>query len=86
MSSIKETAGQFMDACDLGKGWEVCQQYCHPGATFSAQADALAEIDSLEAYTAWAKGLLTPIPNGTYDLRALAVDEERNSVSGFRDI
>ena len=30
------------------------------------------------------KGLLTgPIPNGSYDLKALAVDEDRNSVVGF---
>ena len=51
MSSIKEKAEQFFDACETGKGWETCQQYCKPQATFSAQADALAGVDTLEAYT-----------------------------------
>ena len=35
MSSIRETAEQFFDACETGKGWEGCQAYCHEGATFS---------------------------------------------------
>ena len=51
MSSIKEQAEQFFDACETGKGWETCRQYCQPQATFSAQADALAGVDTLEAYT-----------------------------------
>ena len=49
MSSIKATAEQFFDACETGAGWEGCQQYCHPGASFSAQAGALADVDSLQA-------------------------------------
>jgi len=83
MSSIKGTAAQFFDDCETGKGWEVCQQYCHPGATFSAQAAALAGIDTLEGYTGWTKGLLTPVPDGHYELRALAVDGDRNKVAVF---
>ncbi len=83
MSSIKEKAEQFFDACETGKGWETCRQYCQPQATFSAQADALAGVDTLEAYTEWAKGLLTPMPDGGYELRSLAVDEDRNNVSAF---
>ncbi|MDX2206846.1 MAG: ester cyclase [Gemmatimonadales bacterium] len=83
MSSIRESAAQFFDACETGKGWEVCQQYCHPEATFSAQADALAGIDTLAAYTDWMKGVLTPVPDARYEMRAFAVDEDRNSVVGF---
>lgn len=59
MSSIKETAQRFFDTCETGKGWEACQSYCHAGASFSAQAGALADIDTLQAYTEWMKGLLT---------------------------
>ncbi len=81
--TIKETAGQFVDACDSGKGWEACRQYCRPQATFSVQADALAGVDTLEAYTEWAKGLLTPMPDGHYELRSLAVDEDRNNVAAY---
>ncbi len=83
MSSIKEKAEQFVDACDTGKGWEACRQYCLPQATFSAQADALAGVDTLEAYTEWAKGLLTPMPDGRYEVRSFAVDEDRNNVTVY---
>jgi predicted ester cyclase len=83
MSAMRETAERFFDACETGKGWEVCGQYCHSGATFSAQAEALAGVDTLEAYTEWMKGLLTPLPDGRYELRSFAVDEGRNSVAAY---
>ncbi len=83
MSSIKDKAEQFFDACETGKGWETCRQYCHPQATFSAQADALAGVDTLEAYTEWMKGLLTPVPDGRYEVRSFAVDEDRNNVAAY---
>ena len=83
MSSIKETSDQFFDACETGKGWEGCEQYCHADATFSAQAGALAGIETLQAYTDWMKGLLTPIPDGRYELRSFAVDEDRNNVIAY---
>jgi hypothetical protein len=50
MPTIKDTAQSFFDACETGKGWEGCKAHCHPGATFSAQAGALAGIDTLEGY------------------------------------
>lgn len=83
MSSIKETAERFFEACETGKGWEGCQRYCHPGATFSAQAGALAGVDTLEGYTDWMKGLLTPVPDGRYEVRSFAVDEDRNNVTAY---
>lgn len=83
MTSIKKVAELFFDACETGKGWEGCQPYCHPGATFSAQAGALADIDTLQAYTEWMKGLLTPVPDGRYELRSFAVDDDRNNVAAY---
>ena len=83
MSAIREPARQFFDACETGKGWAVCQEFCHPDATFSAQAGALDGVDTVEAYTEWMKGLFTPVPDGSYDLRSFAVDDERNNVSAF---
>lgn len=83
MSSIRETAEQFFDACERGKGWAVCQQYCHPGATFSAQADALTGVTTVQGYTDWMQGLFTPLPDASYELKAFAVDERRNTVLGF---
>ena len=83
MNSIKERAEQFLDACDTGKGWDGCKEFCHPDASFSAQAGALADVDTVESYSEWMKGLLTPLPDGRYELRSFAVDEERNNVSVF---
>lgn len=83
MSPIKETARRFFEACETGKGWEVCGQYCVTGATFSAQAAALDGVSTLEAYTEWMKGLFTPMPDGRYELRSFAVDEERRSVVAY---
>ena len=81
--SMTETARKFVEACDTGEGWAECAQYCHDGATFSCQADALAEISTLEGYTDWAQGLLTPIPDGHYELKSLSSDEERGVVTAF---
>jgi predicted ester cyclase len=83
MDSITDTATKFFDACESGKGWAGCQAYCQPGATFSAQADALAGVDTLQAYTEWMKGLFTPAPDASYEVRAFAVDEARQSVMAY---
>lgn len=83
MASIKENAEKFFAACETGKGWEGCKPYCHSEATFSAQAGALAGVNTLEGYTEWMKGLFTPVPDGHYELRAFAVDDERRSVMAY---
>ncbi len=84
MSSIKETAARFFDACETGKGWEACRQYCHDGASFAAQADTFAGIETLEGYTEAMKGLIEgPVPDASYEMRSFAVDEDRGSVCGF---
>ena len=83
MTTIVETAEQFFEACETGRGWEVCAQYCHPHASFSAQAGALQDVDTVEAYTEWMKGLLTPLPDGRAEVRTLAVDEQRNKVTVY---
>jgi steroid delta-isomerase-like uncharacterized protein len=83
MASLRETAEQFFDACETGKGWAGCEQYCQPGATFAAQADALAGVESLQAYTEWMKGLFTPAPDGRYEVKSFAVDEARKNVIAY---
>ena len=81
MSAILETAKKFFDACESGQGWEGCKRYCKPGATFAAQAAALAGVNTVEAYTNWMKGMYTPMPDARYDVRSFAVDEQRNNVT-----
>ena len=75
--SIRETAENFQQACDGGKGWEVCRDFCHDDATFTCQCDALAEIQTLEAYVGWAAGLFGPMPDNRCVVQSVGVDEER---------
>jgi len=83
MSQIGETAAKFFDACETGGGWDACAPFCHQDATFSAQAGALADVETLEGYAEWMKGLFTPVPDGRYELRSFAVDDERQNVSAY---
>jgi predicted ester cyclase len=83
MGAMKDVAMRFFDACETGKGWDGCKQYCHPNATFSAQAGALADVKTLEGYTDWMKGLFTPVPDGSYEVRSFAVDDDRKNVAAF---
>jgi len=81
--AMRETARAFFDACETGKGWAGCQQYCYSNATFSAQTGALANVKTLEQYTDWMKGLYGPCPDATYEIRSFAVDEQRKNVSAY---
>jgi SnoaL-like domain len=83
MSNITAVAKQFFEACETGKGWEVCQAYCTPNASFSAQAEPLAETRTLREYTDWMKGLLTFMPDGRYVVKSFATDDDRNSVCAY---
>jgi predicted ester cyclase len=83
MDSMKDTAERFFEACETGQGWAGCRGYCHPAASFSAQADALAGIDTVEAYTEWMKGFFIPVPDANYELRSFAVDEARGNVIAY---
>ena len=51
-----------------------------PNASFSCQADALAEVKTLEGYADWMKGLFGLIPDAGYTLKAWGVDTERSAV------
>jgi predicted ester cyclase len=78
--SISESAMEFFEACETGKGGNICAQWCHDNASFSCQADALAEVTTISGYADWVQGLQTPIPDGNYELKAFASDEERGRV------
>jgi hypothetical protein len=80
---VLEVARAFFDACETGKGSEACRQFCTPDASFSAQAAPLEDLDTLEQYTDWMKGLLTILPDGSYELKSFAADEERHNVTAY---
>lgn len=73
-----QTAKDFFDACETGKGWEGCKAWCHEAATFSGQADALADVTTLAGYADWMKGLLKPVADGRYEVKAFAYDADRD--------
>jgi predicted ester cyclase len=83
MSNLLAPARAFFEACETGQGWEGCKSYCHPGASFSAQSGAIASISTLEGYCEWMKGLLTPVPDGHYELKFFAADDSTGSVAAF---
>ena len=83
MTPITGIARKFFEACEAGKGWDGCKAYCTPDATFAAQAEPLAGVNSLQQYTDWMKGLLTFMPDGRYDLKSFGTDEERHSVCAY---
>lgn len=79
--SITENATRFFDAIETGQDWSLCKTWCHEGATFSCQADALAGTETVEGYAAWVKGLFTPLPDMHPEIKAVGTDTARNSVS-----
>lgn len=83
MPSIIGTAGDFFTACETGKGWEGCKSYCTADATFSAQAEPLADVKTLAQYADWMKGLFTPLPDASYEIKSFAADTERNNVTAY---
>jgi predicted ester cyclase len=83
MSAITTIARQFFDACETGKGWEGCRAFCTPDASFTAQADPLADVRTLRDYCDWMKGVLSFMPDGRYEVKSFATDDQRNSVCAF---
>ena len=81
--SITTVAEAFFNACETGNGWEVCSTYCTPNATFSAQAEPLLEVKTLEQYTDWMKGIITVLPDARYEVKSFATDSARNNVTAY---
>ena len=83
MASITGIAKEFFAACEAGKGWEACKVHCKPDATFSAQVGALSDVRTLQQYADWMKGLLVTLPDGRYEVKSFATDDERKNVCAY---
>jgi predicted ester cyclase len=81
--TITETAKAFFHACETGKGWAGCSAYCHPDASFAAQSEPLADLHTLEGYADWMQGLLGILPDGSYEVKSFATDDERGNVCAY---
>ena len=48
-----QTARNFFEQCDYGKGWDACKAYCQQDATFETEAETLSAINTLDTYCDW---------------------------------
>jgi len=83
MSAITNIAEAFFSECESGMGWEKCQAFCKPDATFSAQAEPLLEVKTLQQYTDWMKGMMSVLPGARYEIKSFATDVQRNNVAAY---
>ena len=61
-----ENAKKFFEACDAAEGWSACKDYVADGASFVAQSEPIADINTVEAYCEWMAGFGTvTVPGAT---------------------
>eukprot|EP00658_Telonema_sp_P-2_P002645 TRINITY_DN10991_c0_g1_i2.p2 TRINITY_DN10991_c0_g1~~TRINITY_DN10991_c0_g1_i2.p2 ORF type:complete len:165 (+),score=49.94 TRINITY_DN10991_c0_g1_i2:103-597(+) len=87
--SEMEAARTFFDACEAGKGWEVCKDLATDGP-FTVQAnDALpgppiTECTTISAYCDWMKGVCDNFGDkATVDIHSASFDDEANMALFF---
>ncbi len=79
-----QNATDFFHACESLRGWAGCEPYVAPGASFSAQSEPLADIDTVQGYTEWMATVGSgPLPGCSYDLHASAWDEATRTALFF---
>jgi len=82
--SAFDIAKKFFSACETPEGWAGCAQYVAEGATFTAQSEPLAGINTVEGYCEWMKSFGTiTAPGATYTLHSSSYDEANNSAVFF---
>lgn len=80
MHAIESIATNFHHACMTGKGWQECQQYCTPAASFTHEGTMLADIDTLEGYVAFIESVAVPVPDFRHEPLSVGVDERQQRV------
>lgn len=79
-----ENAKRFFDACEAPTGWEGCKEYVADGASFVAQSEPLADVDTVAAYCDWMAGFGTvTAPGATYELHTCSFDEGNRTATFF---
>ena len=77
-------AKTVMMAIDDGKPFDSYKDLVADGATFSAQAPALSDIQTVEAWGAWMKNFVENIgPDCRVEIKSCAWDAERRTASMF---
>jgi len=79
-----ENARKFFVACEAPEGWEGCKPYVAESATFRAQSEPLADINTVQAYCEWMAGIgKVTLPGATYDLHSSSYDEATRTAIFF---
>ena len=79
-----ENAKNFFEACETPLGWDGCKEFVAEGATFTAQSEPIADIDTIEGYCDWMKAFGTVTAAGaTYELHASAWDDSTRTALFF---
>ena len=74
---IQGVARQFFEAREAGDGWAACRAYCKPDASFSAQAEPLVDVKTMQGYADWMQSLM----QSHYDLKCFAMDASSKAAS-----
>mmetsp|Transcript_25711 Transcript_25711/g.59294 ORF Transcript_25711/g.59294 Transcript_25711/m.59294 type:complete len:140 (-) Transcript_25711:96-515(-) len=84
MAAGGDNFSKFFTACETGKGWDACKEFCTDDAAFEAQCEPLVDVKTLQAYTDWMKGLATStMPGCSYDIHHASVDPSTNTACYF---
>ena len=82
--SAFETATKFFETCEAPLGWEACAEFVQDGATFNAQSEPIADIDTVQPYADWMHGFGTVTsPEGSYELHSPSFDENTQTAIFF---
>lgn len=82
--SAFENAIKLFNACEAPEGWVGCKQYVMEGASFSAQSEPIAEIDTVENYCEWMASFAgITAPGSSYDLHSSSYDEKSRTAAFF---
>ena len=82
-----ETARAFFIACDYGKGWEQCKEFCVAGASFETGAEILAGVDRMDTYCDWMADALNMFDdNVQIEVKSEAYDNVRNIALLYAEI
>lgn len=77
-------AQKFFAACEAPEGWAGCAPYVEAGASFIAQSEPVADINTVEAYSEWMKAFGTgPAAGASYELHSESYDEATRTAIFF---
>jgi hypothetical protein len=83
MSAITAVAKLFFDACEGGRGWDGCREFCTPDASFSTQSEQMGNVPTLRQYADLCAGFLKVCPDASYIVKSFATDESSQTVCVF---